>query len=121
LEADAQGVRPLNAVLGALAKLSPVSRYAVEGGSMAPAYRDGERVLVNRAVYRLRAPATGEVVVLHDPEQPERLLLKRIAASDAMTPGRYYVLGDNAVESRDSRHFGPVARADVIGRAWFKY
>jgi signal peptidase I len=32
-------------------------------------------------------------------------------------PGRVFVLGDNRGESKDSRHFGTVPMADVVGRA----
>ncbi len=34
-----------------------------------------------------------------------------------VAPGRYYVLGDNRGESIDSRQWGPVAPASIIGRA----
>lgn len=102
----------------------PLARYVVEGPSMEPAYRAGERLLVNRRAYRRRAPARGDVVVLRDPEEPARYLLKRIAtAPDSIEPGpsRTYVLGDNAAASRDSRHFGPVARSQIVGRVWLRY
>ena len=35
-------------------------------------------------------------------------------------PGEYFVLGDNPVDSRDSRAFGPVPSDRVIGRVWFR-
>jgi signal peptidase I len=31
------------------------------------------------------------------------------------------LLGDNRSASRDSRHFGPVARRTIVGRAWYRY
>jgi signal peptidase I len=102
----------------------PVSRYVVEGSSMEPAFRTGDRVLVNRLAYRRREPRAGEVVVLHDPERRGHLLLKRIAGVPdgfAMEPSRVYVLGDNVAESRDSRSFGYVSREAIIGRAWMRY
>jgi signal peptidase I len=34
---------------------------------------------------------------------------------------RLFVMGDNRVESSDSRSFGPVCIRDVIGRAWLRY
>ena len=117
---------PVAALAGVLAALrwSPVGRYAVEGPSMEPAYRAGDRVLVNRLAYLRRSPTAGDVVVLRDPERHGRYLLKRIAqAPDLRAPGpaRLYVLGDNAAESRDSRHFGPVDRRAILGRAWLRY
>lgn len=91
---------------------------------MEPAYRQGDRLLVNRLAYLRGLPRIGDVVVLRDPLERTRLLIKRIAAApDGSRPGRgrVYVLGDNATESRDSRHFGPVERSLILGRAWRKY
>ncbi len=100
-------------------------RYVVEGPSMEPAFRAGEHLLVDRLAYRRRTPRVGEVVVLRDPERPDRYLLKRIATAPPMQPapqrGQYFVLGDNAAVSRDSRAFGPVAREQIIGRVWRRY
>ncbi len=102
----------------------PISRYAVEGPSMEPTYRAGDRVLVNRLAYLFRAPAPGDVVVLRDPERAGHYLLKRVAtAPDGRDqgPSGLWVLGDNAADSRDSRGFGAVARGALVGRAWLRY
>ncbi len=90
---------------------------------MEPTYRAGDRVLVNRLAYLRRGPQPGDIVVLRDPERPGHLLLKRIARAPDGNPGpaRYHVLGDNAAWSRDSRVFGPVARSQIVGRAWLVY
>ena len=90
---------------------------------MAPSYGAGDRLLVNRLAYVMRRPRVGDAVVLRDPELADRLLLKRIDAvlDEGPGPHRYFVLGDNFTESRDSRHFGPVTRDRIVGRAWLKY
>lgn len=114
----------LRSMVAAAASALPLSRYVVDGPSMEPAYRAGDRVLVNRLAYRRRPPVQGDVIVLRDPEEPRRFLLKRVAAApqrDANGAWRVYVLGDNAAFSRDSRTFGAVPQRDVIGRAWRKY
>lgn len=118
------------ALLGALAAFAvsgrwfaPLGRYVVDGPSMEPAYRAGDRVLVNRRAYRKGGPRPGDVVVLRDPEHPARFLLKRVAAPpDGMVAdGTVYVLGDNEAQSRDSRAFGRVPRAAIVGKAWLRY
>jgi nickel-type superoxide dismutase maturation protease len=107
-----------------LAARFPVGRYVVEGPSMEPAYRGGDRVLVNRLAYIRCSPAVGDVVVLRDPERRGRHLLKRIAPPTpdaAIGKDRYFVQGDNTTASRDSRAFGPIPRRAIIGKAWRKY
>lgn len=36
-------------------------------------------------------------------------------------PGEYFVMGDNRVESGDSRGHGPMKIEDIVGRAWLRY
>lgn len=84
-----------------------------------PALSPGERVLVNRAAYWLGRPRTGDVVVVRDPRDRDRLLIKRIdapAGDDA-----WLVRGDNAIASTDSRAFGPVRRELVVGKVLVRY
>jgi len=40
---------------------------------------------------------------------------------EVVFPEHVYVLGDNRGASNDSRSFGQVALADIIGRAWLRY
>ncbi len=106
-------------MLHRLRGLFPFGRYQVEGESMAPALSPGERVLVNKVAYRLSRPRPGDLVVVRDPRRPERLLLKRIDCEAG--PDRWLVLGDNSPASSDSRQFGPLGRADIVGKVWFRY
>ncbi len=96
----------------------PLARFRVADDSMRPALAPGDYVLVNRWAYRRRAPAVGDVVVLHDPEVPDRFLVKRV--STLADHERFFVVGDNTETSRDSRHFGPVSRAAIMGRIWLR-
>jgi len=38
-----------------------------------------------------------------------------------MGPDEYFVMGDNRLNSEDSRAFGPVAAAQIVGRVWLRY
>lgn len=87
---------------------------------MLPAYAPGDRVVVSTWSYSLNQPDIGDVVVLRDPEQLERWLVKRVAAAPDAA-GCLTVLGDNAGASRDSRAFGPVDPAQVAGKVIFRY
>jgi nickel-type superoxide dismutase maturation protease len=92
-------------------------RVAVAGRSMEPTFRDGDWLLVRRL---RRAPRAGEVVVATDPREPARLLVKRVhsVAGDRVT-----VQGDHPdpAESTDSRQFGPLPGAAVVGRPLLRY
>jgi nickel-type superoxide dismutase maturation protease len=93
-----------------------VRRVVVEGESMRPALRPGDRLLVLRLGRRLRV---GDVIALRDPRLPERVLVKRVA--EVRADGGLVVLGDNPAASTDSRVFGPVPRHLVLGRCVWRH
>ena len=95
----------------------PLRRFRVEDDSMRPTLAPGDYVVVNRWAYRLHRPATGDVVVVRDPEAPERFLVKRIFD---VNRSRIEVVGDNEGRSRDSRTFGPIPLEEVIGKVWIR-
>lgn len=104
----------------------------VRGHSMNPTYSDGDRVLV-----RCGSARSGRPVVFRRPElagtvgadvdwlvkravatagQPVPASLAGTVADRVVPAGRLLVRGDNP-RSVDSRHFGYVAEADVLGTA----
>lgn len=55
-----------------------VELYMVEGPSMRPTLVSGERLVVNKFLYRFKSPERGEVVVFRYPRDPSRDFIKRV-------------------------------------------
>lgn len=84
---------------------------------MAPTLQPGDQLLVERLTFRWRSPRLGEVVLVRDPRQPSRELIKRV-----------WAIGDAGVELRgdgtastDSRAFGSLPFDTVAWRVAFRY
>ena len=92
----------------------PFTRVRVIGPSMEPTVRNGDWWLVRRT----SAVGPGDVVLLVHPTRPHALVVKRI---DRRAGDGWWVLGDNAGASEDSRQFGVVPSEGVIGRLWWRY
>ena len=108
--------------------------WVVQGASMDPTLKEGDRVLVDLWSYRRRAPLEHEVVLVEGPNGVP--MVKRVDAGplprrDApfQSPIRanegdedwFEVLGDNPGQSTDSRAFGPVPRSCFRGRVMLRY
>lgn len=111
----------------------------IEGGSMRPALNPdtslGWRDLVFLLKYGQKSPGVlkvGDVVMLHSPSDPEKLIVKRVIGTggdEILTRGKYpketcrippnhlWVEGDNVSQSIDSNTFGPVSSGLIVGRA----
>lgn len=89
----------------------PLTTVQVAGGSMLPALRPGDCLVVRRGG-RVRP---GDVVVARFPARPGLLVVKR-----AVRPVEdlWWVEGDRPGASDDSRVHGP---ADVVGRVLVRY
>ena len=57
-----------------------VDRYLVAGPSMRPTLQSAERLVVNKFIYRFRAPERGEILVFQYPRAPSRAFIKRVIA-----------------------------------------
>lgn len=94
-----------------MAGFSFVRRVEVQGSSMLPTLRPGDRVLAVRG----KRARPGQLVVVPDPRSADRLLVKRLVR---MELGRGVVSGDNAESSTDSAVFGPVS---ITARVVYRY
>ena len=57
-----------------------VAPFKIPSGSMRPTLIEGDRILVNKFLYRFREPRRGEVIVFRFPENPKRPFIKRLIA-----------------------------------------
>jgi nickel-type superoxide dismutase maturation protease len=100
-------------------------RVEVEGASMVPTLLPGDWALAVGA----RKLRRGDVIVVEHPGRPGYEMVKRLTAlpgdrpSEHRTlgPDEWWVEGDRAEGSTDSRHFGPVRREQIKARVLLVY
>jgi len=93
--------------------------FRVQGTSMEPLLHDGDRIVVNKFVYRFSPIARGDVVVFWYPRDPSTSFIKRVVALPGdrieMRRGHLYVNGREMPEAyvsrerRDNDTFAPTA------------
>jgi nickel-type superoxide dismutase maturation protease len=124
--------RPL-AALSAAATIAAIAvtllrwrptRIEYQGASMAPTLLPGDWAL---AVPRRRYHR-GDVVVVEHPGRPGYEMVKRVASAPHARVGErvlgsdeFWVEGDRADASTDSRHFGPIRREQVKAKVLLVY
>ncbi len=89
----------------------------VEGQSMAPTLEDQDRLIVNKAAYKIGEPRRGDIVMLWYPVDPDKSFVKRVIAEEGnkvrIVDGRVFVddveLEDGYVPSEYRGHddWGP--------------
>jgi len=69
---------------------------------MEPSFEEGQRLLVNKAVYRFREPQRGDIIVFHPPTSQRTAYIKRIIAVPGDTveikEGVVYINGSELYE-----------------------
>lgn len=113
-------------------------RVVVSESSMAPTIQPGDWLLVDPTVARW--PRRGSIVVFREPDS-DLLAIKRVAAGPGdrvdlddghliLGNDEAWLLSDAPVAALltigagrpiDSRRYGPVPVAALVGRAWFRY
>ena len=80
----------------------------INGTSMMPLFRPGDRLVTIPAIRRLLVH--GAVVIVENPHTPGHLVIKRLVR---VTGNRAVVVGDEADHSTDSRTWGPIATSAI--------
>jgi len=98
------GLTAIIAVALAIAVQSFVVKpYLIPSTSMANTLVPGQRVLVDRLVYRYRSVHRGDIIVFRRPDPPHDVLIKRVVGLPgdllALRNGRLYVNGQRSPDS----------------------
>ncbi|HBJ72220.1 MAG TPA: nickel-type superoxide dismutase maturation protease [Actinobacteria bacterium] len=91
-----------------------LTAIAIAGPSMEPTLKSGEWWVVRRTT-NVRP---GQMIVFWHPLRTDLLTVKRV---HHRRPAGWWVLGDNPEASEDSRFFGAVDPAAVVGRLVLRY
>jgi signal peptidase I len=122
-------IRPARAILLAFAaalfiKIFLVDLMVTQGRSMLPALEPGSVLVVNKAAYGIRLPGIGlyllrwglphkgDMVVFYTPFGERAVKRCSIVDSD----GSFFALGDNDLESFDSRSYGSIPPDHILGK-----
>ncbi|KAI3950015.1 hypothetical protein MKW92_044044 [Papaver armeniacum] len=99
----------------------------VFGPSMLPTLSiTGDLVLTEKISTRLGKVNNGDIVLVLSPENPKKILTKRILGMEGdnvtylVPKGHIWIQGDNIYASTDSRQFGPVPYGLVQGKVFWR-
>jgi len=67
-------------ILAMIIRAFVVQAFKIPTGSMRPTLIEGDRILVNKFIYKFREPKRGEVIVFKYPENPRLDFIKRLIA-----------------------------------------
>jgi signal peptidase I len=65
-------------VLALIIRTFVVQAFKIPTGSMRPTLIEGDRILVNKFIYKFREPKRGEVIVFKSPEDRKKDFIKRL-------------------------------------------
>ena len=91
-----QGIVAIAAVM-VMIYLFIMSPQEISGSSMEPNFHNGEYILTNKIMYKLKDPKRGDVVIFKSPKNPEIDYIKRVIGVPGETvtliAGQYYING----------------------------
>jgi signal peptidase I len=108
-------------VLALLIRAFLIQAFKIPTGSMEPTLLPGDKIMVNKLLYRFRQPQRGDVIVFKFPENPRRDFVKRLVAlggeSLSISNGDVYIDGKKVNNPKLKRYyynFGPYGTMDSV-------
>ncbi|MBU1088115.1 MAG: signal peptidase I [Candidatus Omnitrophica bacterium] len=93
-------------VLAMIIRTFVVQAFKIPTGSMRPTLIEGDRILVNKFIYKFRDPKRGEVIVFKYPEDTKLAFIKRLIGlsneSLEIKNGRIFI-NDNIIDDKNLR------------------
>ncbi len=84
-------------VLTLIIRTFVVQAFKIPSGSMRPTLLEGDKLFVNKYIYRFKSPTAGDIVVFRYPVDPKKDFIKRLVASGGdqveIRDGKIYVNG----------------------------
>ena len=107
-------------ILAMLIRAFVVQAFKIPTGSMIPTLMVGDRILVNKFIYRFQKPERGDVIVFKYPENPRIDFIKRLIGREnekvKIHNGRIFIDGkeitDPVISSRFYYNRGPYGDVD---------
>lgn len=87
-----------------------IESFQVSGWSMFPTLQNGERVLVNKLIYDVQAPQTGQIIVFHSPVVKNEDWIKRVIG----TPGDVVSIRGGQVYINNKRLSEPYVHRNFV-------
>lgn len=102
-------------LLALVIKTFVIEIFQVEGHSMYPTLEDGERLVVNKFIYRFKKPQRGDIIIFKYPADPDYDYIKRVIAVEndviEIKNGKVYLnnklLQEDYIKEPTPGRFGP--------------
>lgn len=93
-----------------------LTKFKILGHSMEPTLKNGEEVLVSYIPYLFKNLNVNDIVAVRD--KSGKVLIKRI---EKISDKKFFIKGDNSVDSLDSRSFGYIEKKQILGKVIYKF
>jgi len=107
-------------ILALIIRTFIVQAFKIPTGSMRPTLIEGDRILVNKFIYKFKEPERGDMLVFVSPEDKKKDFIKRLVAlpEEAIEISNGTILIDDKAVSKDSiiREFYYYNRGDFSER-----
>ena len=85
---------------------------------MKPSINDGDWLIIQKFSNKMKINKE-DIIIFY---KQDEIFIKRVASiSSKAGISQYFVMGDNKVDSLDSRNFGTVNNDEIIGKPVFRY